>query len=79
MWIWIIKTGELVRDGKVIGIGYSGGNKGRNPEGKNNPAMQHVHDIGPIPCGKIMGARVFFSMDLVSFTPKPHPVLLSDQ
>jgi hypothetical protein len=52
MWIWIIKTGELVRDGKVIGVGYSGGNKGKNPEGKNNPAMQHVHDIGPLPCGE---------------------------
>lgn len=31
----------------VIGIGYSGA-----PEGKNNPAMEGVENVGPIPCGK---------------------------
>ena len=52
MWIYLQKTGELYHDGKLIGIGYAGGNKGQHPEGKNNPAMQQVHDIGPIPCGE---------------------------
>ena len=41
------KTGEI-RDsfGKLIGVGYSGKN-----EGKNNPDMQDIHKVGPIPCG----------------------------
>jgi len=52
MWIYLQKTGELYHNGKLIGTGYAGGNKGKNPEGTNNPAMQQVHNIGPIPCGE---------------------------
>lgn len=33
-------------DGNVVGIGYSGAN-----DGKNNPAMQNVVNVGPIPVG----------------------------
>lgn len=33
-------------DDNVIGIGYSGAG-----DGKNNPLMEHVVDVGPIPCG----------------------------
>lgn len=33
-------------DGNVVGIGYSGAGTG-----KNNPAMQNVVDVGPIPVG----------------------------
>lgn len=41
------KTGRFCRDnGKLLGVGYSG-----HGEGKNNPTLQHVHNVGPIPCG----------------------------
>lgn len=47
MWTYEQLTGKLINDsGEVIGIGYAG--KG---EGKNNPAMQSVKDVGPLPCG----------------------------
>lgn len=35
----------------IIGTGYAGGNCGKNPEGRNNPAMQGVRMIGPLPRG----------------------------
>ena len=39
--------------------GYAGGNKGQNPEGINNPLMQFVKDVGPLPQGKYtMGTPV---------------------
>ncbi|MDE2020244.1 MAG: DUF2778 domain-containing protein [Patescibacteria group bacterium] len=37
--------------GNLLFVGYSGGNKGRNPEGLNNPALQSERMIGPIPVG----------------------------
>ena len=46
MWTYVQKTGALVRDGAIVGTGYSGFG-----EGKNNPEMQSVADVGPIPCG----------------------------
>ena len=36
----------LDHDGAHVGTGYSG-----HAEGRNNPAMQNVHNIGPIPRG----------------------------
>jgi type VI secretion system (T6SS) effector TldE1-like protein len=35
----------------VIGTGYAGGNCGKNPEGRNNPAMEGVRCVGPLPRG----------------------------
>lgn len=47
MWIFQISTGKLRQDeGEVVAIGYSG-----HGEGKNNPDMISVHDVGPIPIG----------------------------
>jgi len=46
MWIYKQSTGELFRDDQRIASGYSGAG-----EGKNNPAMQEIHDKGPIPAG----------------------------
>lgn len=40
-------TGELFQDGALLGVGYAG----MPPTGKNNPAAQEIHDIGPIPQG----------------------------
>ncbi|HEV2402315.1 MAG TPA: tlde1 domain-containing protein [Candidatus Sulfotelmatobacter sp.] len=45
-WTYTQKTGELEHDGEPIGTGYSGCG-----EGKNNPEMQSVHNIGPVPKG----------------------------
>lgn len=47
MWIYAQKSGTLWRDGKQVATGYSGCD-----EGKNDPAMQAVADVGPIPQGK---------------------------
>ena len=45
-WTYSQKTGELHQDGKHISTGYSGAS-----DGKNNPAKQNVHNVGPIPAG----------------------------
>ena len=47
MWTWRQKDGALYRNGALVSKGYSG--KGR---GVNNPALQGVQGIGPIPRGK---------------------------
>lgn len=46
MWVYHQSTGWLYREGKLVATGYSG-----NGEGLNNPAMEHVRDVGPIPAG----------------------------
>ncbi len=45
-WTYAQKTGDLQQDGKHVSTGYSGAN-----EGKNNPAMDNVPNVGPIPRG----------------------------
>jgi hypothetical protein len=52
MWTYAQKTGELLHNGQRLQTGYSGCD-----EGKNNPDMQAVHNLGPIPQGewKIVG------------------------
>jgi len=47
MWTYIQKTGELSFNGAHVENGYSGAD-----EGKNNPSLQAVHDVGPIPQGE---------------------------
>ena len=46
MWTYTQKTGALLQDGQQVAIGYSGFD-----DGKNNPAMQAVVNVGPIPQG----------------------------
>lgn len=47
MWTYFSKTGELAdAEGQVVASGYSGHGAGRN-----NPAMQGVVNVGPIPAG----------------------------
>lgn len=55
-WQWDQSAGELSRDGKLVSRGYSG--RGR---GKNNPALQSVVGVGPIPAGKWTLASVYNS------------------
>ena len=45
-WTYAQKTGELQQDGHHVSTGYSGAK-----EGKNNPAMENVPNVGPIPRG----------------------------
>jgi len=47
MWTYAQKTGELLQDGRHVSSGYSGFDNG-----KNNPDMQALHDVGPIPQGE---------------------------
>ena len=47
MWAYEQKTGALLHDGELVEKGYSGFD-----EGKNNPSMQALHDVGPIPSGE---------------------------
>ena len=46
MWQWDQSAGELTRNGTFISRGYSG--KGR---GKNNPSLENVAGVGPVPTG----------------------------
>lgn len=46
MWNWEQSTGILSHDGIEVAQGYAG--KGI---GKNNPEMQNVHQVGPLPRG----------------------------
>jgi hypothetical protein len=46
MWTNAEKTGDLMHGGEKIDTGYSGCD-----QGKNNPDMQAVFDVGPIPQG----------------------------
>lgn len=45
-WTYTQRTGELQQDGQHVATGYSGAG-----EGKNNPEMQSVRNVGPIPQG----------------------------
>lgn len=45
-WQYKQSTGEMSRNGVVAGVGYSGAG-----EGRNNPALQAVANVGPIPQG----------------------------
>jgi hypothetical protein len=45
-WTYSQKNGELQQDGEPVAHGYSGAGAG-----KNNPDMEHVANVGPIPAG----------------------------
>ncbi|MGA9898743.1 MAG: tlde1 domain-containing protein [Terriglobales bacterium] len=53
MWIYVQKTGELLRDGLHIAVGYSGfDDPDSGQKGKNNPELARIEEVGPIPVGK---------------------------
>lgn len=54
-WVYHQSNGRIEQDGVLVDVGYSG-----HGEGKNNPEMESVHDVGPIPRGhwKIVGPPV---------------------
>lgn len=45
-WLYGQADGKLIRNGQLAGVGYSG-----LGAGKNNPTMQSVKGVGPIPQG----------------------------
>jgi hypothetical protein len=47
MWTYVQQTGALLQDEQPVATGYSGFDNG-----KNNPAMQAVPNVGPIPQGE---------------------------
>ncbi|AVJ16440.1 DUF2778 domain-containing protein [Serratia sp. JUb9] len=54
-WVYQQSTGKLSRNGKLVSIGYAGADKG-----KNNPELQNVTNVGPLPRGKyIITGRPF--------------------
>lgn len=46
MWTFNQSTGAITLDGALVTMGYSG-----HGPGKNNPAMQNVKNVGPLPVG----------------------------
>ena len=46
-WTYKQSTGELFREEKSVGKGYSG-----HDNGLNNPDMENVREVGPIPRGE---------------------------
>lgn len=46
MWTYRQSTGELLHDGEHVGRGYSG-----HGDGLNNPTLEDVPEVGPIPRG----------------------------
>lgn len=47
-WQYCQRTGRLTRAGQIVAVGYSGA--GQN--GRNNPEMQAIRNVGPIPQGR---------------------------
>ena len=47
MWTYEQKTGRLLHNGDYITTGYAG-----HEEGVNNPDMEGVRGVGPLPCGE---------------------------
>ena len=45
-WLYEQESGALSHNVELIATGYSGAD-----DGKNNPAMQKIHNKGPIPIG----------------------------
>lgn len=71
MWTYRQKDGELLHDDGPVARGYSG-----IDDGKNNPAMQNVQNVGPIPQGGwTIEKPAFNTMDhgpfVLRLTPKP--------
>lgn len=67
-WRYEQSTGKLFTpEGTLIATGYAGGNCGKNPEGINNPEMQNVKGVGPLPVGKYTHGVVVMQSQLGVF------------
>jgi len=70
MWTWLQSEGDLWHDGRFVHTGYSGFG-----EGKNNPAMQEIHGIGPLPKGKYKMKVITENGQWVDYEGKKAPVI----
>lgn len=68
MWIYNQGTGKLLQNAGLVGTGYAG-----RDAGKNNPAMQNVKGIGPLPCGFYIIGQPEDRSDTGPFSIKLHP------
>jgi hypothetical protein len=51
-WTFSQSSGQIRNElGELVGAGYAGGACGARPEAVNNPAMQDIHGVGPLPRG----------------------------
>ena len=67
-WVWDQSAGILTCDGVEFGRGYSG-----NKEGKNNPLLQGVKGVGPIPRGDWMITEMYDSANVGPYALKLEP------
>ena len=75
-WTFEQRTGKLYNpSGGYVATGYSGGNCGKDPVGINNPDMQGVKGVGPLPVGTYTRGEVVLQSHLGPFaiplTPDP--------
>lgn len=56
-WRYQQSTGALTQDAEFIGTGYSG-----TGDGHNNPSMQDVQGVGPIPRGQYIIGEAYDNM-----------------
>lgn len=72
MLFYVQSTGRIYRKGSLcpLGIGWAG-----QGAGKNNPAMQNVKGIGPLPCGLYTFGKAYKHKKLgpvtMDLTPDP--------
>lgn len=62
-WKWDQSAGELSRNGKLVSRGYSG-----NGRGKNNPSLQGVAGVGPLPVGRYKIGAPYNSKNVGPYT-----------
>ena len=72
MWHYHQKTGDLFHNEKKVATGYSG--KG---DGKNNPDLQMVKGVGPIPRGKYHIGEPYDSANTGPFCLPLHPLRMT--
>lgn len=68
-WKWDQSAGTLSRDGVIVSRGYSG-----NGRGKNNPALQGMAGIGPVPRGRWTIVRRYDSANVGPYTLALEPL-----
>jgi len=73
-WTFSQTSGQIRNElGELVGAGYAGGNCGAHPEGVNNPAMQCVKDVGPLPRGLYTKGEAIDHSQLGAFAIKLIP------
>ena len=74
MWMYGQTTGDIKHNSVEVGTGYSG-----FEEGKNNPAMEAVVNVGPIPQGRYTIGKAYDHPHLgpcvMNLTPIKHYAL----